>query len=254
MAFTDYLTMDGKMMLAKAAAGYRITVTKMVLGSAMIAASQSPEIMTGVVTPVVELPIDQVIVLGDNSVQISAIFDNSNITEGFYFREKGIYMSDGGSEVLAIYANAGYNAEYIDTGSVLIHKTLRTVMAVTSDEAANITVSYGDYTPRLSDTYDEYEEDGNAEGGLGASQHAVAGAYSTIMHEIEFAPSTAVFSNNDSLVTRTYEDGSQIVVEFSELNGTDIVTERHYNAEGVLKHTYKTTVADSTIQEMEVVQ
>ena len=147
MAFADYLTTEGKRMMAKAALGYKITCTKLVMGSSMMSANQEESTMSGVITPVIELPIDEVYMNGDDAIVMSAQFSNEDIATGFFFREKGVYMSDGNIEVLAIYANAGYDAEYIDVASksVIIKKRIRTVMTVTSDELVNIQIVNGDY-------------------------------------------------------------------------------------------------------------
>lgn len=145
MAFRDYLTAEGERLLAKSLSrSLPITFTRVVMGSGYLAENTSLKNVTDVVSPVLELPIRSVILNGSTSAIISAYISNTSLQEGFYFREKAIYMQVGTEEVLAIYGNAGNTAEYIDTAEVCItEKLIRTVIQLSSDEIAHVTLNEG---------------------------------------------------------------------------------------------------------------
>lgn len=153
-AFTDYVTVEGERMLAKAVAGQNISFTKVAIGSGELASGANPRTMTALITQVKEIDVQSVTLNSSSSVLVSAYFTNRNITTGFYFREKGIYMSDGTNEVLGIYGNAGADADYIDTNaSVVIERLIKSVIELTDQEMANIEVGdyIYEYSPVLAD-------------------------------------------------------------------------------------------------------
>lgn len=145
MAFKDYLTAEGERLLAKAVSkSMSITFTKLVMGSGYLAEGTSEKNISDVIIPVQEIPIKSVQLNGSTSAVISAYINNESLTAGFYFREKAIYMQAGTEEVLAIYGNAGSTAEYIDTADVCItEKLVRTVLQLSSNEIANLTITDG---------------------------------------------------------------------------------------------------------------
>lgn len=145
-SFTDYLTVEGERMLAKAVAGTKVSFTKAVMGSGYLPSGTYEKNVSAVMTPEQEVPIQSVTINSSSSVLISAYFSNKNLDKGFYFREKALYMSDGTDEVLAIYGNNGADAEYIDKGdSCVIEKLLKSVIELTSQEMANIEIVNGLY-------------------------------------------------------------------------------------------------------------
>lgn len=160
MAFEDYLTVEGERMLAKAAAGYKIKFTRLVMGSGEIADGISEKNIKQVITPEHSIDIGGVLLNGNDSVLVVAVFTNAEISEGFYFREKAIYISDGAEEVLAIYGNSREQAEYIDTASfTVIEKRIRSVIKLTQSELSNIVLSSAicAVAPIVTDeTIDEY--------------------------------------------------------------------------------------------------
>ena len=136
-SFTDYLTVEGERMLAKAVAGTKVSFTKAVMGSGYLPSGTYEKNVSAVMTPEQEVPIQSVTINSSSSVLISAYFSNKNLGKGFYFREKALYMSDGTDEVLAIYGNNGADAEYIDKGDAcVIEKLLKSVIELTSQEMA----------------------------------------------------------------------------------------------------------------------
>lgn len=115
MAMVEYITEQGQEMLAQSLAGkITITFTRIQMGDGTLAAGQSRKSMTALVNVLKEIPVYSVRKSDDNTVSIMGIFDNSELSEGFYFREKGIFASDGKEEILFAYANAGSSAEYIN--------------------------------------------------------------------------------------------------------------------------------------------
>lgn len=142
MAFQDYLTVEGERMLAKAAAGNEIRFTRLVMGSGEIANGLSEKNIKQVIAPEHTIDIGGVLLNGNDSVLVIAVFTNADISEGFYFREKAIFISDGIEEVLAIYGNSREQAEYIDTASfTVIEKRIRSVIKLTQAELSNIVLS-----------------------------------------------------------------------------------------------------------------
>lgn len=142
MAFQDYLTVEGERMLAKATAGYKIRFTKLVMGSGEIANGISERDVKSVISPEHAVDIGGVFLNGNDSVLVAAVFTNTEITTGFYFREKAIYISDGIEEVLAVYGNSREQAEYIDTASfTVIEKRIRSIIKLTQSELSNIVLS-----------------------------------------------------------------------------------------------------------------
>lgn len=119
MPMVEYITDDGKEMLAQMLAGkITITFTKIQMGDGTLAIGQSRRTMTHLVNLIKELEVYRVEVTEENVVSIMGIFDNSDMTSGFWFREKGVFASDGINEVLFAYANAGDSAEYINPPTV----------------------------------------------------------------------------------------------------------------------------------------
>ncbi len=142
MAFQDYLTVEGERMLAKAAAGYKIRFTRLIMGSGEITNGISERDIKEVIAPEHTVDIGGVFLNGNDSVLVAAVFTNAEITQGFYFREKALYVSDGTEEVLAIYGNAREQAEYIDTSSfTVIEKRIRSIIKLTQSELSNIVLS-----------------------------------------------------------------------------------------------------------------
>lgn len=236
-SFRDYLTAEGERMLAKAVAGTKITFTKCVLGSGYMNPGMYEKNVTDVIAKEQEVPIQSVTVNSNDSVLVTAYFNNKKVTKGFYCREKGIYMSDGKEEVLAIYGNNGSEAEFIDTGDVcVVEKMIKSVLEITDEERANIeivdalyefapviepdTATIADFVTtltartmkigqrvilnksiaytyvgddptdvacyiagsgaQLSDIYDKEIPNGDADGGIGASQNALAKVYTEL--------------------------------------------------------------------------
>lgn len=117
----EYLTDAGRDMLAGMLAGeYTIRYTKVEMGDGALSTSQHYKKMTALVNTIASLDVDSVVVTPDNIVKIAAVFSNKELTSGFYYREKGIFATDGKNEVLFAYANSGSDAEWIEPPTVEI--------------------------------------------------------------------------------------------------------------------------------------
>lgn len=145
----EYITEKGKEMLAKMLAGsITITFTRIQMGDGVRPEEQSEKNMTELVNQIEELEVYQTKINSDNTVSIMGIFDNSTLESGFYFREKGVFATDGEGEILFTYANAGSTAEYINPPTVeLVEKQIISIYKNLqgTDENVNITTKSGIY-------------------------------------------------------------------------------------------------------------
>lgn len=142
----EVLTTKGEQLFARCLSGeVGITFTKMIIGDGSV----NPNLIKGlnaVVSPKATLDIERVTKNADNSVVIKSVFSNQNLDSGFYYREKGIYATDGTTEILFMYGNKGSLAEWITPStSSLIEKTLSSVIAFSESDQVNITLQSGLY-------------------------------------------------------------------------------------------------------------
>ncbi len=131
-------TNAGVALLAKCLNGAELQFAKIVMGDSAYSGSYAA--VTAVITPKIELPISK-ITLKTESAVLRAVLSFSDITEGFTWREIGLYAADPdtGAQVLYAYGNAGDEGDYIPDGSstTLAEKRIN-ITAVTSN-AANVT-------------------------------------------------------------------------------------------------------------------
>lgn len=144
--FKEVLTVEGKNLIARMLSGSsNITFTKIVMGDGAISQSELA-IVNKVVNPKKELDIYSVTRDGNNSITVTSIFSNDGIQEGFYFREKGIYATDGNEEILFLYGNNGSLAEWINPiGNAVIQKKLSTVISFSESDQLNVSLQEGIY-------------------------------------------------------------------------------------------------------------
>ena len=120
MAIREYLTEKGLDLLNRSLAGEAtITFTKMQLGSGTMPENQKQSQMTALVEPQADLEIKSVLIGDDNTVNVTSMFNNTQLATGFYYKEKGVFATDGTTEVLFSYAylDAG-EASWIPTSDV----------------------------------------------------------------------------------------------------------------------------------------
>lgn len=134
------LTSAGLLLLAKGAAGQQIKYTRIVMGDGEMPDGTTIPGMTEVIHPRVTVDISSIKVNGDGTVQVTGIFTNQDIDEGFYYRELGLFAEDPDEgEIMYCYGNAGTNPEYIPPtgGNTIIEKQVDVVTAIGS--AVNVT-------------------------------------------------------------------------------------------------------------------
>ena len=136
------ITTAGLIVLAKGVAGQKINYTKIVLGDGYLEEGQTPRTLTGVVSPKATVDITKLKINGDGTVAVGGIFPNGDETEGFYYRELGLYAEDPDpevGEVLYCYGNCGDLAEWIPPsgGATIVEKTIDIVTAIGT--ATNVT-------------------------------------------------------------------------------------------------------------------
>lgn len=133
------LTVNGIKALLAAQAGTTLTLSKIGMGSG---SATNSVILTDLVTPELMMPISEKTVNEDsNYVTISARMTNENITEGFYWRETGLFFEDSeGKDVLFAYASVSndqydYIPAYSDQRYI---KHVRIANVIT--DSANVTI------------------------------------------------------------------------------------------------------------------
>ena len=136
------ITAAGLIVLAKGAAGQKITYTKIVLGDGYLEEGQTPRSLTGVVSPKAVIDITKLKVNTDGAVAVGGIFTNDQTSDGFFYRELGLYAEDPDpavGEVLYCYGNCGDLAEWIPPtgGATIVEKTIDIVTAIGT--ATNVT-------------------------------------------------------------------------------------------------------------------
>ena len=136
------ITAAGLIVLAKGAAGQKITYTKIVLGDGYLEEGQTPRSLTGVVSPKAVIDITKLKVNTDGTVAVGGIFTNDQTSDGFFYRELGLYAEDPDpavGEVLYCYGNCGDLAEWIPPtgGATIVEKTIDIVTAIGT--ATNVT-------------------------------------------------------------------------------------------------------------------
>lgn len=139
---TEYLTDAGKDMLSRMLSG-KITInfTKIQMGDGDLKTNQTITSMIELVNVVKTLDIQSVEVSEENIVTIKAVFDNSDLKSGFYFKEKGVWATDGQSEILFAYGNARSAAQYINSSTVeLVEKQIISIYKTLQDVNTQINI------------------------------------------------------------------------------------------------------------------
>ena len=133
------LTNAGKALYYDNMAGTQIVFTTIQLGSGNISGPIAP--MTALVTPVVTINAEAKSVSGQYA-EISGHFSNAQLTDGFYFREIGVfaadpdYPNDRGKDILYCYQNAYDTADFIPVASVETVEKNITIPVIIGDAAA----------------------------------------------------------------------------------------------------------------------
>ena len=165
------ITTAGLIVLAKGVAGQKINYTKIVLGDGYLEEGQTPRTLTGVVSP-------------KATVDITKLKINGDETEGFYYRELGLYAEDPDpevGEVLYCYGNCGDLAEWIPPsgGATIVEKTIDIVTAIGT--ATNVTAYIPADAYATKEDYETYKAialgaQATAEEALALARQAIATA------------------------------------------------------------------------------
>lgn len=154
------ITTVGLIVLAKGVAGQKINYTKIVLGDGYLEEGQTPRTLTGVVSPKATVDITKLKINGDGTVAVGGIFTNGDETDGFYYRELGLYAEDPDpevGEVLYCYGNCGDLAEWIPPtgGATIVEKTIDIVTAIGT--ATNVTAYIPADAYATKEDYENYK-------------------------------------------------------------------------------------------------
>ena len=181
MVALDFTT-AGLIVLAKGVAGQKINYTKIVLGDGYLEEGQTPRTLTGVVSPKATVDITKLKINGDGTVAVGGIFTNGDETDGFYYRELGLYAEDPDpevGEVLYCYGNCGDLAEWIPPsgGATIVEKTIDIVTAIGT--ATNVTAYIPADAYATKEDYETYKAialgaQATAEEALALARQAIA--------------------------------------------------------------------------------
>ncbi|WP_404427315.1 phage tail protein [Ureibacillus chungkukjangi] len=135
------LTNRGKNLQSKAQTGIPLNYTRIAMGDGTLG-SNSILALNGLISQKKSLNITKLKVQPGGKATVGSVWSNSDLTEGFYFREIGVFAQDPDlGEILYCYGNAGALAEYIPPGggSDLIERNLDIQTLV--GNATNITAT-----------------------------------------------------------------------------------------------------------------
>lgn len=138
------LTRLGRNAIAQAVAGETLEFTKIQFGDGYMPSSKTVEDMTALVSPKDTFDITKCVPNGNNTVTVTGVFTNANVSEGYYWREIGLFAkdpADSTKEILYAYGNAADLADYIpsSTEATVYEKIMDVVTYI--GEAANVTVT-----------------------------------------------------------------------------------------------------------------
>lgn len=88
------ITTAGLIVLAKGVAGQKINYTKIVLGDGYLEEGQTPRTPHRRGQPKADRRHHEAKINGDGTVAVGGIFTNGDETDGFYYRELGLYAED----------------------------------------------------------------------------------------------------------------------------------------------------------------
>ncbi len=162
-------TTAGEALIAEAIAeGGVFTPTRIVIGSGDLPAGTQPSDMTALVSQKASCVINKTSKTeGESTAIVGAAFTNENVTEGFYFKEIGIYAKvtydddTESEEVLYSYGNAGDQGDYIAAYSQDTLVEFQIDIAIYVGSEANIDLSLKSDVYVSMEDYEELEERAN---------------------------------------------------------------------------------------------
>lgn len=204
------ITSAGLIVLAKGAAGQPIKYTRIVLGDGYLEEGQTPRSMTDVVSPKASIGITKLKVNKDGTVAVGGIFSNDQTSDGFFYRELGLYAEDPDpdvGEVLYCYGNCGDLAEWVPPtgGATIVEKTIDIVTVIGT--ATNVTAYIPADAYATKEDYETYkaialEAQATANEALEYARQAVDVANDATQAVIELSKTVA---QNTSKITTLWE-------------------------------------------------
>lgn len=176
------ITAAGLIVLAKGMAGEQIKYTRIVLGDGYLEEGMTPRSLTEVVSPKASIDITKLKINADGTVAVGGVFSNDQTSDGFYYRELGLYAEDPDpnvGEVLYCYGNCGDLAEWIPPsgGATIVEKTIDIVTAIGT--ATNVTAYIPADAYATKEDYETYKAialgaQATAEEALALARQAIA--------------------------------------------------------------------------------
>lgn len=123
----EYITNDGYDLLARMLSGScTIDFTKIQMGDGAAAASDYRR-ATHLTHVCATLPVDRVEVESTQTVTVTANFSNEGQETGFYYKEKGVFATDGTTEILFSYAYSQEGTWIPPYTEEIIEKRIKTI-------------------------------------------------------------------------------------------------------------------------------
>ena len=156
------LTRKGYNLIAKALTGATIEFTKVQLGDGIWDDSVNPEQLTALVSPKLDLPIQELKKVGDGTARLRFVLTNTGLSEGFFIREIGIFANDPDEGEILYAVTYAKNADFIPADGVTKIEDITDIYTVISN-AQNVTAVISD-TVVLATKEDitRHNEDSNA--------------------------------------------------------------------------------------------
>ncbi len=260
------ITNNGARLLTRAQAGeVKIEFTRMAVGNGDYSTSEktleSLQSVEGLKSLKNSFPLSSIEIYSDHSVKISALITNQDpvteqtlINEGYFINEMGLFArekdEENSTEVLySIAVTAGENGDFMPPYNGFNPVHIIQDYYATVNNSAEVTIQAGTGAVVLIDDFLKLKEQlGNVNISKGDLQTQV----NVIYEEIKYKPSTTRITNNDTLITKNFNDGSREVTEIIEGDdGKDIINKKVYNIEGNLVHKYKVEIDGDVINETE---
>ena len=181
------VTQIGRIKLANAQNGSTLKFTHLAIGDGQYTGSYN-DITSLINSLYTVLPSINV---HDDIVTLDADITNQNNQQGYYFRELGVWATDGTENFLYAYDNAGLDAEYINSnGNVIIDKRIRLELYISTSANVIVQNSGGLYALKSElDTIDNKKLDKTGDG-------------SKLFSEIEDIEVLSSINKNDLFSTR----------------------------------------------------
>ena len=157
------LTNAGRNILIKAMTGKILKFTRAWAGNGYLPEGQDIRKMTNIISPHREMEIAEITIPPHiGTAKITVVLTNKDLTEGFFFREIGLFAQDPdtGEELLYGYSNAGDTADYMPGQGGPDTVYYRFDLTVIVDQAQNVTAIFSDNP--LAVTYKQLNEQTDA--------------------------------------------------------------------------------------------